>query len=219
MRALPAPNFFMLHRFGFSNNFLGSRTFHHYYQLPLPWPSSSSPTSCSTAEFSASSFTLVSSSPRPPGHYWCPRPPTLPMFLGRHNEYRCDHNHRPVCCSYYPSLHGRLGHAHKCPESHNRRLWWSEFGDTLGGRDRASVEMHLETEIEWTQRCTWRPGSSECGDAFGDRDQVNSEMHLEAVIERVWRCTWRPWSSEIGRVLRGGRWMALRVIRLYSSVS
>jgi hypothetical protein len=29
--------------------------------LPFPWPSSLSPTSCSTAEFSASSFTLASS--------------------------------------------------------------------------------------------------------------------------------------------------------------
>jgi hypothetical protein len=41
--------------------------------------------------------------------------------------------------------------------------------DVIGGRDRASVEMHLEAEIEW-----------------------NSEMHLEAVIKRVWRCSWWP---------------------------
>jgi len=90
-----------------------------------------------------------------------------------------------------------------------RWTWSSMFG------------MHLETEIEWTQRCTWRPGSSEFGDALGDReiewtqrctwrpwlsefgdalgdcDRVNSEMDLEARIERVWRCTWRPWSCEL----------------------
>jgi len=86
-----------------------------------------------------------------------------------------------------------------------RCTWSSEF------------EMHLETEIEWTQRCTWRPGSSEFGDALGGRDRVNSEdslvvrdrssleMHSEAVTERVWRCTCRLWSREIGGVLGGGR--------------
>jgi len=64
----------------------------------------------------------------------------------------------------------------------------------LGGRDRASLEMHLEAKIKF-----------------------NSEMHLEAVIERVWRCTWRPrssqtqrytrrpWSIKIGGVLGGRR--------------
>jgi len=78
-------------------------------------------------------------------------------------------------------------------------------------------EMHLETEIEWTQRWTWRPGSSEFGDALGGWDRMNSEdalggrdqssleMHSEAVTERVWRCTCRLWSSEIGGVLGGGR--------------
>jgi len=37
------------------------------------------------------------------------------------------------------------------------RPWQSEFGDALRGRDRASLEMHLEAEIKWTQWCTWRP--------------------------------------------------------------
>jgi hypothetical protein len=43
------------------------------------------------------------------------------------------------------------------------RLWrcnWrqslSELRDTLGGRDRASLEMQLATDIESTQRCTWK---------------------------------------------------------------
>jgi len=88
-------------------------------------------------------------------------------------------------------------------ESNSRCAWkWrlSDVRDALGGRDRASLEMQLEIEIEWTQRCTGRPWSSE----FGDRDWVNSEMHLKAVIERVWRCTGRPWSSEFGDSL-GGR--------------
>ena len=44
----------------------------------------------------------------------------------------------------------------------------SKFGDTLGGRDRPSLEMPL-----------------------GGRDRASVEMHLEAVIERGWRCTWR----------------------------
>jgi len=74
------------------------------------------------------------------------------------------------------------------------RVW-----DALGGHDWASLDMHLETEIEWTQRCTWRPGWSELGDAHGGHDVAN----LQAVIERVWRYTWRPWSSEFGDALGG----------------
>jgi len=74
----------------------------------------------------------------------------------------------------------------------------------LGGRDRASLVMHLEAEMEWTQRCTWRPWSSECGHTLGGRDRVHSEMHVEAVIEWVWRCTGRPRSSELRDAL-GGR--------------
>jgi len=61
-------------------------------------------------------------------------------------------------------------------------------------------EMHLETEIEWTQRCTWRPGSSEFGDALGGHDCAN----LQAVIRRVWKYTWRPWSGDFEDAL-GGR--------------
>jgi len=71
--------------------------------------------------------------------------------------------------------------------------------DALGDGDRVNSEMHLETEIEWTQRSTWRPGSSEFGDALGGHDRAN----LQAVIERVWRYTWRPWSSEFGDTLCG----------------
>jgi len=127
-----------------------------------------------------------------------------------------------ICRTYTPrhSVHLR----YPCISVHPQSL----LEDVLGGRDRACLEMHLETKIEWTQRCTWRPGSSEFGDALGDReiewtqrctwrpwlsefgdalggrDRVNSEMHLEAVIERVGRYTWRPWSNKIGGVLGGG---------------
>jgi len=78
------------------------------------------------------------------------------------------------------------------------RLGLSELRDTLGGRDRASLEMHWDAMIEWVWRCTLRPWSSKVGDAIGDRDWVNSEMHREAVNEWVWRCTCRLWSREIG---------------------
>jgi hypothetical protein len=44
----------------------------------------------------------------------------------------------------------------------------SELRDALGGRIRASLELHFEAEIT-----------------------LNLEMHLEAAIERVWRCIWR----------------------------
>ena len=53
--------------------------------------------------------------------------------------------------------------------------------DVLIGCDWASWELHLEAEIEWTQRCTWRPGSSELRDALRGRDRAN----LEGVIEWV----------------------------------
>jgi len=72
------------------------------------------------------------------------------------------------------------------------RVW-----DALGDGDWVNWEMHLDTEIEWTQRYTWRPGSSEFEDALGGHDRAN----LQAVIEWVWRYTWRPWSSEFGDTL------------------
>ena len=43
--------------------------------------------------------------------------------------------------------------------------------DPLGGRDRASLEMHLKAEIVHTR------------DALGGRDGASLEMHLEAMIE------------------------------------
>jgi len=80
----------------------------------------------------------------------------------------------------------------------------SLINNVLRGCDRASWEMHLEAEIEWTQRYTWRPRSSELRDALGGRDWVNSEMHLETGIEWTQRCTGRLWSSEFQHAL-GGR--------------
>ena len=67
----------------------------------------------------------------------------------------------------------------------------------------AVLEMHFEAEIEWTERCTWRPWSIEVGDALGGRDRSSMEMRWEAVIERVWTCTWRPRSSELRDALWG----------------
>jgi len=75
----------------------------------------------------------------------------------------------------------------------------SLINDVLRGGDQASWGIHLEAEIEWTQRCTWRPGSSELRDALRGRDRAN----LEAVIERVWRYTWWLWLSECGDELGG----------------
>jgi len=74
----------------------------------------------------------------------------------------------------------------------------SFLNDILGGRDWASLEMHLESEIEWTERCTWRPWSIEFGDALGGRDGASLEMHLETKVEWTQRCTFRPWLSEFG---------------------
>jgi len=102
-----------------------------------------------------------------------------------------------VCRIYTPR---HLVHLHyPCISVHPPSI----LNDVLGGHGRPSLEMHLETEIEWTQRCTFRPGSSEFRDAFGDRDRVNSNMQFEAGIERVWRCMWRPRMCELRDALGG----------------
>jgi len=80
----------------------------------------------------------------------------------------------------------------------SRELW-----DSVLGRDRASLEMHLETDIEWTQICTCRPWSSKFIDTIGDWDLVHSEMHCEAVIGWVWICTWRRRFSKLTEAHRG----------------
>jgi len=88
-----------------------------------------------------------------------------------------------------------------------RRCTWrptsSELRDSLGGRDRSSLEIHWEAVIERVWRCTSRPRLSELRDALGGRDRSSLEMLWEAVIERVWRCTWRPRSSELRDALGG----------------
>ena len=45
------------------------------------------------------------------------------------------------------------------------------------GRDRASLEMHLQAAIERVWRWTCRPRSSECGDALGGRDRARLEEY------------------------------------------
>jgi len=65
----------------------------------------------------------------------------------------------------YPSTHGISGLAtggawEQCEvrlkmtiewtQRYTPRLWSSEFGDALGGDDRACLEIHLEAVIEWT---------------------------------------------------------------------
>jgi len=37
------------------------------------------------------------------------------------------------------------------------KLYSDEFGDALGGRDRAALKVHLEVVMEGVWRCTWRP--------------------------------------------------------------
>jgi len=59
----------------------------------------------------------------------------------------------------------------------------SELSDALGGRDRVSLEMHLEAVIERVWGCTGRLRSSELRAALGGRDRVSLEMHLEAEME------------------------------------
>jgi len=65
--------------------------------------------------------------------------------------------------------------------------------------------MHLEAEIEVTERCTWSPGSRELRDALGGCDIASLEMHLQAMMEQDWRGTWKR------SIWREARWQ----LRLY----
>ena len=72
--------------------------------------------------------------------------------------------------------------------------------DVLGVRNRASLEMHFEDELELNSaihleamfkrvwRCTWwLPRSCNTEMHLEAEIKFNSEMHLDAVVERVWR--------------------------------
>ena len=73
------------------------------------------------------------------------------------------------------------------------RLESSEFGDTLGSCDQASLKMHprgwnrssleiqLEAVIEPVWRYTCRLESSECGYALGGHDRARLKEYLEEV--------------------------------------
>ena len=70
---------------------------------------------------------------------------------------------------------------------HLWRPYSSKFGDTLGGRNRASLEIHSEIVIERVWRCTWRP----CSWDLAGRNRASLEIHLEDV------------TSEFGDALAG----------------
>jgi len=90
----------------------------------------------------------------------------------------------------------------------SRRL--SELRDALGGRDWASLEMHVEAVIERVWRYTWRPWLSEIGWVLGGgrwmacwdsiQQLVNSQPSecdkLTVPLKLLWRTGW--WRS-IGR--------------------
>jgi len=133
-----------------------------------------------------------------------------------------------LCINIATYLHTvYLDWQHAVIVSNSRCAWgWrsSELSHTLLGRDQVSLEMQLETEIEWTQRCTglemhfeaviervwrciWRPRLSDLRDALGGSDGASLEMRWEAVFDRVWRCTLGPWSSEIGDAIWDCDWV------------
>jgi len=88
----------------------------------------------------------------------------------------------------------------------------SELRDALGGRDRASSEMHVEARVS-TKIYPPRPCSSEFGDPLERWDRASLEMHLPAIIEWDWRGTFG------GGWFGCNQWEARRVQRLYWSVS
>jgi len=98
----------------------------------------------------------------------------------------------------YLYTHGISGlDASSAWEHHSRCTWqWrsSELRDVLGSHSQVSLEIHLEPEIEWTQRWSWRLFRCELEDVVGGCDQVSLEMYMEAIMVR----TWRPWLFESG---------------------
>jgi len=66
--------------------------------------------------------------------------------------------------------------------------WSSDFGDTLGGRDWVTLEMHLETVIERHWRYTRRPWWGAYKDALGQCDRAGLDEDLEVVDARCTGC-------------------------------
>jgi len=116
-----------------------------------------------------------------------------------------DRHHLIIRNTHYflPSFEVHLKITMWWTQGYTPSLWSSEFGNARQGRDRASLDMHLEAAIERFRKCTWRPWLSEFGNAIGSHDRASSEMQLEAAIEQRWWCTWRPWSSKFGDALGG----------------
>jgi len=68
----------------------------------------------------------------------------------------------------------------------NWRSRSSDIRDALGSHDWPSLEIHLEAEVEWTQRYTLRPWSREFGNALvAGYDRAWLEEYLEMVNLRV----------------------------------
>jgi hypothetical protein len=85
-----------------------------------------------------------------------------------------------------------------------------QLKDALAGCDRASLEMHLEAEIEYLRDALGGLDETELRDANAGHDRVSLEMHLEAMIDRDWSGTWM-WSIWRWQIMREVR----RQLRLY----
>ena len=83
--------------------------------------------------------------------------------------------------NFHHSLKMYLEDVIKCIWRCTWSLGSSELRDAHGGRERASLEMRLETERLSALR-----------DALGGGDWARLEMHLGAEIEWTQRCTWKP---------------------------
>jgi hypothetical protein len=62
------------------------------------------------------------------------------------------------------------------------RPWSINWGDSFGGGNRASLEIHLEAAIERD----WRPLSTEFGDALAGHNGASLKI-----------CTWSPWAWDL----------------------
>jgi len=131
----------------------------------------------------------------------------------RYSLWGCDHMSLGMC-TCRPWSCELQGHNRASLEMHKEamivqswRPWSSESGDTLGGRDWVSSEMHLEAVIERVWIWTWRPWSSKIGRVLGGGRRT-ARLVLRLYSSASWLATVGMWHGDFTLELswRAGWW-------------
>jgi len=91
--------------------------------------------------------------------------------------------------------------------------WTSEFDDALQASGHVNSLIHVEANVMWTQRHTWRPSSSKCGDGLEGHNYAN----LVAMTKQVWRWTLTRKSCEL-RDAHGGQYVVNMEMQLQAMI-